>query len=144
MLLAGAFPGFSLLREKELGVQYFVPCVLEARQAPVVTVCVASGVRQLLRRQRAPLLLVDLCVRIFAVLRQLGNVQQRNWHFTSSEHVSNDLHHALAGASPVCRILDRCRLVVAVPVRVTSPLLATARHPPMDEEHEGLKMAGGM
>ena len=88
-------------------------------------VCIALGTGDLLGGQRVPLLLVYLGVRVFAVLGQLGDVDDPNGDLGCAEHFPDDPHQALASArSPVRRIFDWGSLVVAVPIRIVAPIFA--------------------
>lgn len=113
--------------EKELGVEQLVPRVLEPRQAPVRAVRVALWVRDLLRGQRVPLLLVYLGVRVLPVLGELGDVHNPHGDpgLRRAEHFSDHAHQALAGVwPPVGQVLDGGCLVVAVPVSIIAPVSA--------------------
>lgn len=86
---------------------------------------IATRISELLRRQRVPLLFVYLRVCILAVFWELCYAKQCNGYFWSTENFLQHLHHALACArSPICRVVDRGCLVVAVPIRLASPIFA--------------------
>ena len=88
-------------------------------------VSIALGVRDLLWGQRVPLLLVYLGVRVFAVLGQLGYVDDPNRDLGRAEHFSDNPHQALASTrSPVRQIFDWSSLVVAVSIRIVAPIFA--------------------
>lgn len=86
---------------------------------------VALRVGNLLQGQRVPLLLVYLGVRVFAVLGELGDVDDPNGDLRSAEHFADNPHQALASAwSPVRQIFDWSCLVVAVSIRLVAPIFA--------------------
>ncbi|CAL1387721.1 unnamed protein product [Linum trigynum] len=86
---------------------------------------VGSRVGQLLRREWGPLLLVDGSVGVFPVVGQLGYVEERHRIFGFPKLLSDHPHYASpAVGTPVRRVVDRRRLVVAVPPGLASPVTA--------------------
>lgn len=92
---------------------------------------VALGVRELFCRRRGPLLLVYLRVRVLAVFRELRDVENSDRDRCGAQRLRNDPHHAFTAVfSPVRWVLDRSRLVEAVPVRIASPFSTPAKWSP--------------
>lgn len=87
---------------------------------------VAYWVRQLLRRQWRPLLLVNGRVGIPAIARELRDVQKCDRKLGLAEHFSDHFHYAFSRiGAPIVWIFNYSRLVVAIATIFTTPINAS-------------------
>lgn len=113
----------------QVSIEYLVPGIGQARQAPVDAIRVMQWIRLLLFGQELTARLgVYRRVRVDPVLRQLSDVEERDRDLHLRDHARDHVHHALIRAAPpVFLPHHRLRLVEALDPVLIAPVLAPAQ-----------------